>query len=135
VVIPVNTLGVMGAGLAKQCRDQYPEVAEEYVRLCRTREFVIGSLHWQWVKKTMCSVDRIIVCLPTKTDWRLPSKIEYIALGLHRFVLDYKKHGVRSVAFPRLGCGLGGLDWKTQVYPLMKKYLEPLDIEVTIYLR
>ena len=44
-----------------------------------------------------------------------------------------KLHIIDTVAFPKLGCNNGGLDWETQVKPLMIKYLEPLNITIEIY--
>jgi hypothetical protein len=67
---------------------------------------------------------------PTKKNWRSPSKIEYIEMGLKKFVSEYEKLGITSIAFPLLGCGNGGLDWESEVKPLMEKYLKSLPIEI-----
>ena len=70
---------------------------------------------------------------PTKQNWRNPSKIEYIEDGLLKFVNTYAEKNISSIAFPRLGCGNGELDWN-EVRPVMEKYLKPLPIDVYIYL-
>ncbi len=67
-----------------------------------------------------------------KKEWKNPSKIEYVEEGLKKFVINYDKLGIESIAFPKLGCGNGKLDWK-DVKPLMEKYLKPLPITVYIY--
>ena len=69
---------------------------------------------------------------PTKVHWRNPSKIEYIEAGLQKFSATYADKGITSAAFPQLGCGNGGLDWK-QVQPLMEQYLKNLPIPIYIY--
>lgn len=74
-----------------------------------------------------------ILIFPTKLHFRDPSELEYIEAGMQKFVQTYAAKGIKSVAFPRLGCGLGGLDWDTQVNPLMKEYLSSLPIKVLIY--
>lgn len=59
--------------------------------------------------------------LSYKKHWRNPSKIEYIEQGLQKFMATYEKRGIRSISFPPLGYGNGGLDWENEVKPLMEK--------------
>ena len=127
LVNTVNTVGVMGKGIAKTFKDIYPQMFAEYQRLCETRQFQIGSL---WLFKTP---NKWILNFPTKQHWRAPSKIEYIEAGLKKFVAVYPRFGITSAAFPKLGCGNGGLNWENQVAPLMKQYLDDLPIDIFIY--
>jgi hypothetical protein len=69
---------------------------------------------------------------PTKKHWRRPSSVEYIEAGLQKFVDKFEAKGIREIAFPRLGCGNGGLDWD-KVRPLMHSYLADLPIRVYIH--
>jgi O-acetyl-ADP-ribose deacetylase (regulator of RNase III) len=128
LVNPVNTIGVMGKGLALKFKELYPEMYGGYKSVCKDRTFDIGSLHIHIVNP-----NRFILCLPTKKHWRRPSRIEYIEEGLKAFVSDYKFLGITSVAFPKLGCGLGGLNWEEEVQPAMDNYLNDLDIDITIH--
>jgi O-acetyl-ADP-ribose deacetylase (regulator of RNase III) len=126
LVNPVNTVGVMGAGLARVFRDRYPEMFREYRGLCRAGRLPVGALHlWR-------GPDRWVLNLPTKTDWRLPSTLPHIEAGLRRFRRDYEALGVRSVAFPALGCGCGSLSWAA-VRPLLDAYLGDLPIPVDVH--
>lgn len=68
----------------------------------------------------------------TKKHWRNPSRMEYIESGLQKFVDNYERLGIESIAFPKLGCGNGGLEWSA-VKPIMEKYLRPLTISIYIY--
>ena len=64
----------------------------------------------------------------------LRKKLIYIEKGLKKFVQNYSDKGITSIAFPQLGSSLGGLDWETQVHPLMLKYLDGLkNLEVEIF--
>lgn len=128
LVNTVNTVGVMGKGIAKDFKTIYPEMFKEYQKLCEEKKFTIGKL---WLYNTP---NKWILNFPTKTTWRLPSKIEYIESGLKAFVKGYAKHGITSIAFPPLGCGNGELNWEKQVRPLMEKYLNKLPIDIFIYL-
>jgi O-acetyl-ADP-ribose deacetylase (regulator of RNase III) len=128
LVNTVNTVGVMGKGIAKDFKQIYPEMFEEYQELCEKGTFDIGNL---WLYKTS---NKWVLNFPTKKHWRQPSRPEYIEQGLKKFVDTYHVYGITSISFPLLGCGNGELDWETQVRPLMEKYLQPLPITVHIHL-
>jgi len=127
LVNTVNTVGVMGKGIAKTFKDIYPEMFSRYLRLCEDHQFNVGNL---WLYKTS---HKWILNFPTKKDWRQPSRTEYVEAGLKKFVEGYARHGITGAAFPRLGCGNGELDWEQVVRPLMMKYLAELPIQIFIY--
>lgn len=129
LVNTVNTVGVMGKGIAREFKVRYPDMYERYRDLCLAGRFEIGQL-WLWRTS-----GRWILNFPTKVDWRNPSRPEYIKAGLAKFARSYRDHGIDSVSFPLLGCGNGGLDFDTQVRPLMEAYLRPLTIPVYVHLR
>lgn len=128
LVNTVNTVGVMGKGIALDFKRIYPEMFEQYVDYCESGLLDIGKL---WLYKT---THKWILNFPTKKHWRSRSKVEYIEAGLKNFVDIFDSEEIKSVSFPMLGCGNGGLDWDSQVRPLMEKYLESLPIDVYIHL-
>lgn len=128
LVNTVNTVGVMGKGIASTFKQIYPQMFKEYRRLCIEGKFSVGMLY---IYRTP---NKIIVNFPTKKNWKYPSSAEYIRSGLEKFVANYQKFGISSVSFPQLGCGHGELDWESQVHPLMKKYLGDLPIPVYIHI-
>ncbi|HHZ05211.1 MAG TPA: macro domain-containing protein [Clostridiales bacterium] len=122
----VNTVGVMGKGIALQFKNKYPAMFEAYQNVCEKHLLDVGKLYlWK-------STEKWILMFPTKKHWRNPSKIEYIESGLKKFVENYERIGIESIAFPKLGCGNGNLDWNV-VRPIMEKYLKPLPITIYIY--
>ena len=127
LVNAVNTVGVMGRGVALEFKRLFPEMYRQYRDLCERGQFSVGQL---WLYK---SPQKWVLNFPTKKHWRAPSRVEYIEAGLKKFVQVYSDWGIHSIAFPPLGCGNGQLDFKTQVQPLMEKYLRPLPIDVFIY--
>jgi O-acetyl-ADP-ribose deacetylase (regulator of RNase III) len=132
LVNPVNTRGVMGAGLAKTLKQLYPDMFDQYARACFTGELTIGTVLAYHVPKSISGVVRHILCLPTKREWWLPSRIEYIQAGLVALREKLTDLEIPSVAIPALGCGLGGLQWKA-VWPLVAAQLdgiEGLDVEL-----
>lgn len=126
LVNTVNLDGVMGKGIALQFKKIYPDMFKKYQYFCETKLFTMGKL---WLYKTD---SKWILNFPTKLHWREKSKLEYIELGLKKFVETYSKHNITSIAFPKLGCGNGGLNWKI-VKPLMDQYLKNLPIDIYVY--
>ncbi|MCR5824301.1 MAG: macro domain-containing protein [Lachnospiraceae bacterium] len=127
LVNTVNTVGVMGKGIALEFKKRYPEMFNEYKEQCDKHRLVVGKL-MLWYEP-----DHWLLLFPTKEHWRNPSKLEYIEKGLMAFTRKYADYNISSIAFPKLGCGNGELDWN-DVKPLMEKYLKDLPIDVFIYL-
>jgi len=128
LVNTVNTVGVMGKGIAAVFKQLYPEMYERYRHLCRQGKLDVGKL---FIYRTP---NKIIVNFPTKKHWRQRSRVEYIEAGLRKFVEHYTDYGISSVSFPQLGCGHGELNWEPQVRPVMERYLQDLPIPVYIHL-
>jgi O-acetyl-ADP-ribose deacetylase (regulator of RNase III) len=126
LVNTINCVGVMGAGIALECRLRYPEMYDKYVDLCAQKKINIGLL---WIHRTS---DRWVLNFPTKKHWKNPSKFEYLHLGLEKFLETYREQGVNSIAFPLLGADKGGIAQETSL-DIMTTYLGKADIEIEIY--
>jgi O-acetyl-ADP-ribose deacetylase (regulator of RNase III) len=126
LVIPVNCRGVAGCGVALQCKQRYPGWFREYRASCRD-----GLL---WLSHPVLHDGLVpqIISLPTKDDWRRPAWLFGVEMGLIGLVGLCERCGVDHLAMPRLGCGVGGLDWE-EVRPLMEEYLSRLPGEVWVY--
>jgi O-acetyl-ADP-ribose deacetylase (regulator of RNase III) len=128
LVNTVNTVGVMGKGIAKEFKRVFPEMFDLYQEQCESGSLRIGTLFLYQ------SQHKAILNFPTKQHWRSPSKVEYIERGLQTFVESYEKFGMESIAFPQLGCGNGELDWESEVRPVMERHLTNLPIRVFIHI-
>ena len=126
IVNTVNCVGVMGAGIALECRLRYPAMYQQYSTLCNDRKINIGTL---WIYK---APDRWILNFPTKEHWKYPTKEEYLHTGLRKFMDTYEGRGVESIAFPVLGAQNGGLE-ATRSIDIMESYLRDCSIPVEIY--
>lgn len=120
LVNPVNCQGVLGAGLAKQFKLRFPAWARQME--LGTSSIGVGQVCWIQSKP-------VIACLPTKILWRDKSHIRYIEAGLLALRPGMQTHGYVSVAMPKIGCGLGGLDWR-DVKPLVETILVDRGIQV-----
>ena len=127
IVIPVNTVGVMGNGFALWYKLRYPTQFERYRAACRNGTLKIGRLLEQTLPE-----GRSALLFPTKRDWRDDSKLQDIEAGLERFALMAELRNCESIAFPALGCGKGKLEFK-DVEPLFRQYLDPLPIHIEVF--
>lgn len=131
IVNTVNCIGVMGRGIALQFKNAWPENFKAYEAACARKEVQPGRM---FIFETgQLTTPRYIVNFPTKRHWRGKSRIEDIESGLSTLAAEIKARGIRSIAIPPLGSGLGGLDW-AEVRPLIEKSLAPLaGVTVRIY--
>ena len=120
LVNTVNRNGVMGKGLALQFKKRYPEMFDEYRLACKMKQIHIGGDIMVWDYVDLYKPKKIL-CFATKEDWWNPSKLVWIERGLKMFVNTYKAFGITSIAWPKLGCTNGKLDWENEVKPLMVK--------------
>jgi len=127
LVNTVNTVGIMGKGIAQEFKKRFPAMFEDYERQCSMGQVKPGvPYHYKDMLRNS------VINFPTKEHWRSPSRIQDIISGLDVFLENYKSWGIESVAFPPLGGGNGGLEWSL-VGPVMYQKLSGLDIPVEIY--
>ena len=107
LVNTVNTVGVMGKGVALQFKKNYHNNYKAYVEACKNGEVQIGRMFV--VRDHSLLGEKLIVNFPTKTDWRKPSEYEYVERGLDALVDTISQYGIKSIAIPPLGAGNGGL--------------------------
>lgn len=108
MVNPVNTVGVMGRGLAKQFATAYPEIVQPYKAECAKKTLKIGTIN---VNHLAGRKPPFIINFPTKQHWSKPSKIDYISIGMPVLAYYVRTHAISTISIPALGCGLGGLRW------------------------
>jgi O-acetyl-ADP-ribose deacetylase (regulator of RNase III) len=146
LTISVNTVGIMGKGLASRAKYFFPDLYVHYQDLCRRRILEMGkpflykresSLDYQLADEPEtlrnANLETWFLLFPTKRHWRDRADIDGIEKGLQWLRDNYKKLGIKCLAVPALGCGLGQLDWR-DVGPLLVKCLSTLDIPVQVYL-
>jgi O-acetyl-ADP-ribose deacetylase (regulator of RNase III) len=131
LVNTVNTVGVMGKGIALQFKEAFPSNNKAYIDACKSKELEIGKIFAIWDENLELG-RKLIINFPTKTHWRYPSKYEYIEKGLIALRQLLQKEKIKSIAIPPLGSGNGGLDWN-KVKPMIEKALSGLDTEIMIY--
>ena len=131
LVNTVNTVGVMGKGIALMFKEAFPANFRAYEEACETKNVRIGRMFV--TESRTFQGPRWIINFPTKKHWRQPSKLEWIVEGLNDLRRVIKENKIRSIALPPLGSGNGGLDW-SDVRPEIERVLGDLeDVEVHVY--
>ena len=131
LVNTVNCVGVMGRGVALQFKKAFPDNFREYVAACRRGEVKPGRMGI--FETGGAGGPRYIVNFPTKRHWRGKSRMEDIDAGLKALVAEVQALGIRSIAIPPLGSGLGGLNW-SEVRPLIERAFAVLpQVEVLLF--
>ncbi len=146
LTVSVNCVGVMGKGLASRAKYQFPDVYVFYQDLCRKKTLKMGkpylfkregSLDYKLADEPLTltngNAETWFLLFPTKNHWRENADYDGIERGLQWLQDNYKKEGIKSLAVPALGCGLGKLEW-SEVGPLLCRYLHEFDIPVLVYL-
>lgn len=80
LVNTVNTVGVMGKGIALMFKKTFPENFRAYDEACKRNEVRIGPMFV--TENAALQGPRWLVTFPTKKIWRQPSRLEWIVEGL-----------------------------------------------------
>ena len=123
LVNTVNTVGIMGKGIALAFKKAFPLNYKLYKKVCNNKEFTIGSM---FTTNTGQLMPKFIINFPTKEHWKGRSKIESIENGMKKLVETIKTNQIKSIAIPPLGCGNGGLNWPN-IKEVIEIILQPTD--------
>jgi O-acetyl-ADP-ribose deacetylase (regulator of RNase III) len=131
LVNTVNTVGVMGKGIALQFKEAFPYNYQVYRDVCKKGKLQIGEL--LIVKDSnLLTGEKQIINLPTKTHWCMPSEYVYIEKGLIALRAYIQVHKTESLAMPAPGCGNGGLSW-LMIKHMIEECLSGLETVIEVY--
>lgn len=124
----VNCKGIMGAGLARQIRTQFPDVYEAYRKACNSvtkSSDLLGKIQ----------IKQGVVNLFAQDGYGTDKQYtDYKALEtcLYKLALYMTEHKMKTLAIPYgLGCGLGCGNWDT-VHKIIERAFNNTDITVYI---
>lgn len=127
---PVNTVGVMGNGLALAFKNRIPGLFDFYKKACKEKTLTVGTL----LVYPIPDSTKQVLLFPTKAFWGNPSKRSYLDDGLKFLKEHYKDLNIESLAMVPIGCGKGQIDYVLCLKPLLYEHLDDLDINVDILL-
>lgn len=119
IVVTVNCTGAMGAGIARQCRDRYPDIYARYKAQCKAGRWQPGMIALERIADK-----RYIILASTKDKWWDGSQIDWVKACIQKIALlqDGYNVGIKSVAMPPMGCGHGGLDKRDFIAYVQDQY-------------
>lgn len=121
-----NCAGAMGKGLAKEIRQRWPRMYEEYRRRCLTGEFNLGNVFvWQENGFTIFN-------LATQKTWKTKADIAAIEKALVEMVRLSEEMQISSIGIPRIGAGLGRLDW-SDVKAVLKRVAKTTNVKLVVF--
>ncbi len=129
LVVPVNRVGVMGAGVALAVAERWPKARAHYRKVLNYNGLQIGTT------ATFETPDGLLIFVPTKVHWRYPSQLDWVESGLVALVKTLTASpglGAQGVHLPALGCGLGGLAWH-DVKILVDRHLGVVPVNIYRY--
>lgn len=131
LVNTVNTVGVMGKGIALMFKERYGRNFDLYAAACKAKKLKVGQM---FVTETgELAGPRWIINFPTKEHWKGNSRLEWVESGLEDLKRVLRERKIRSVAVPPLGAGNGGLDWPTVKGRIGAALSELEDVEVKVF--
>jgi O-acetyl-ADP-ribose deacetylase (regulator of RNase III) len=131
LVNTVNTVGVMGKGIALMFKDAYPENFKAYDLACKREEVAVGRMFV--THRSDMYGPKWIINFPTKMHWRNPSKLEWVVDGLKDLKAVIARHDIRSIALPPLGAGNGGLAWADVKRKIEESLGDLAGVEVVVF--
>lgn len=131
LVNPINCAGVMGKGLALDFKRQFPGMFHFYKKHCESGDLRYGTVGF-WIDSNRKA--KIVCLFPTKIHWRDHSTVALIDASLQAFLTYASPLKITRVAFPKIGCGLGGLDFDYQIKPLLERYFVESSILAEVYI-
>lgn len=131
LVNTVNTVGVMGKGIALMFKEAFPSNYKAYEAACKAGKVQVG--HMFVTERRELMGPRWIINFPTKNHWRHASKLSWIDDGLEDLKIIIADLGIRSIALPPLGSGNGGLDWSVVRARIEAKLSDLEGVDVLVY--
>ncbi len=129
LVNTVNCVGVMGKGIALQFKMTFPENFKEYYKACQNNEVRIGRM---FITRQLLA-PKYIINFPTKKHWKEKSSLQYVTAGLVDLKEEIKRLGIKSIAIPPLGAGLGGLNWNDVKELIIRQLSDLDDVKIVLY--
>ena len=128
----VNCQGVMGAGLAKDISDKWPEVKADYLEFCKREmsENLLGTYLAPPVDE-----DRYVVDIFGQLNYGRDRDRVYTNYSALDSAFEKLSHDDKfdRIAFPYgFGCGLGGGDWSRVLHMMIERMSNK---EIDIYIK
>jgi len=129
----VNGVGAMGKGIAIKFKSDFPLMYKEYAAICQAGKLHLGNVYCWRVTKHSGELERYVYNLCIKSHWSQPAEEDAIKRSLSNMVKHMEKNSITEVALPRIGAGLGQLDWESCIKPIIEKISNETEVRLIVY--
>lgn len=126
----VNTQSDMSGGIARAIKAMFPDVWLPYVQACQLGELVPG---WFLPVEVRSEPSLLILNLASQEKPGADARLEWLEESMANAISYAELTGLEGFAVPRIGAGIGGLDWETEVKPLMEKLAAETDVLIEVW--
>jgi len=119
-IVKKNGRAVMGAGVAKSAAQKFNNIDYDFGQLLLHNGHYTQIIKDEYVNNKKVS----IISFPTKFHFKDKSDLELIEKSVKQLLMLAIRHLWQKIILPRPGCLNGGLNWETEVKPLLKEYLD-----------
>lgn len=127
IVCTVNTVGVMGKGVALDFKNRLPGHCKTYFDACKRGDLGPGGVLISGLNNPR------VLFAATKFHWRNPSEYEWVWLTMTGIKGLMRQHNIQDIGIPALGCGNGGLDWVKVREGAKALFSDMSDRKITFY--
>jgi len=121
-----NCAGAMGKGIALQFKEKFPKMYKQYKALCKDGKFNLGDVF------EYNYGEGYIFNLGTQATWRTKADINAIGQSISKMLFLASENRVEKIALPKIGAGLGGLNWDNVKATINKVALKHPNIELFV---
>lgn len=126
--VAVGSQEGLGTGLAFKLSSQFPEIQKLFKKYTRNAKFQAGDVFIGEISGSSPG----IIYIATQPDM-YHAELTYLNKGLKRLKKICASKGIKTVSLPKIGAGLGKLDWNNEVKPLLESILSDSETVFNVY--
>ena len=121
-----TTTGSLDAGIAVAFKKRWPRLEEEYAARCADGRLHLGDVF------VFIDGEHTVYALALQEHWKKRAKLAALDKAMRRAVELAGHAGITTIGVPRIGTGLGGLDWP-RVKSVLSKIGDETPIDLVVF--
>lgn len=127
IVNPANSLGIMGGGVALAIKKAGGNIIEE--EAMKRAPIKVGEAIATVAGKLKC---KYVIHAPTMERPAMKTNVEKVKLATRAALKLARELGIKSIAFPAMGTGVGGLSYSDAAKAMIEEFKEFEDLNIIL---